>query len=113
MVSQSRPLQNDFFRVHNRQIVLFGGRTSGCLKGKNINFCLTFPHAYLKKSDFTQINFEVLISFNNGLEKYANYACADAKQLHLIEQVRYHETIVKNNGSGFSSSDHVLIYYSN
>ena len=54
-----------------------------------------------KNFDLTQISYEVLINFNIVAEKYPKYACADVKQLHLIKQVRYHETIVKNNGSGF------------
>ena len=60
---------------------------------------------YLSKNfDVMQINYKALINFNIGTEKYPNSACAGVKQLHLMGQVRYHETIVKNNSSGFSSS---------
>ena len=61
-----------------------------------------------KNLDLIQINYEALINFNIGTEKYPNYACADVKQLQLIGKVRYHETIVKNNSGGFSSSEQEL-----
>ena len=34
---------------------------------------------------------------------YPNFACADVKQLNLIQQVGNHEKIVENNSGGFSA----------
>ena len=58
-----------------------------------------------KKSRFNQINYEALINFNIDAVRYPIYACADARQLHLVRQARYHETIVRNKSCGFSTSE--------
>ena len=59
----------------------------------------------------TQINYEALINFNIGMEKYAKYAYADIKQfIHLIRQVRYRERIVKTTAVDFHPSNDLPLW---
>ena len=74
------------------------GELQDVFREREFSFHLTRAYVYHEKNlDLTQINYAVLTNFNIGAGKYPKYAYADFKQLHLIGQVRYHETIVKNN----------------
>ena len=78
------------------ETVLFGGRSSRCLKGNIVQFSFDICTCVLRKNlDLTHINYEALINFDIGAEKYPKYQWADVKQLHLIGQVKHCETIVK------------------
>ena len=48
--------------------------------GKKIPFYMS-TGVLRKNLDLTQINYEALIHFNVGVEKYPNYACVNVKQL--------------------------------
>ena len=59
--------------------------------------------------DLIQIRYEDDFYADFGAGKYPNCACAHLKQLNLIGQIRYRETIVKNNRCRCSCSEKIAI----